>query len=329
MNEPIIAIDKTALYDAKIRQMELLIKEQEAKIQTLTVAVKYEKELRLNAEKRLSEIELEAFGKSSKPVRHRRTKKEMEEMRAAEEGVYSELKSNGIPKAKPAESIRSYDDFKKLQDYFLENNKLRDYAMWTTGVCLGVRASDLCVLKWKNILNDDLSFKEKITMYEKKTNKLQNCKITECVIKTLTMLLNNVHWNIDLDEFIFPNNRKSHITEQYCYLIIHRAAQSIGLEYELGSHSMRKSFANIVLCLDKHTIDMNALTKIQGLLNHSDVKCTMKYLGTLDEMYSSARDVVSDFCLGKSEINRLEVSSTNRTEDIINKLNKIEEMLSE
>ena len=39
---------------------------------------------------------------------------------AEPEREYSEYKSNGVRKARKADSIRSYDEFKSFQDYFLK-----------------------------------------------------------------------------------------------------------------------------------------------------------------------------------------------------------------
>ena len=50
----------------------------------------------------------------------------------------------------------------------------------------------------------------------------------------------------------------------------------------------------------------------------------MKYLGVLDNMYDKARVAVSDFCLGKTNINTLAIGdSTNEIEEIMSKLDEL------
>ena len=89
---------------------------------------------------------------------------------------------------------------------------------------------------------------------------------------------------------------------------------------------MRKSFANIAACVDKSTIDMNAITKIQGLLNHSDQRVTMRYLGTYQDMFDRARVAVSEFVLGRTDVHQLIAGNNYTIDDIMSKLEAMAEM---
>ena len=326
MTDAKISVDVSALLDHERRQHENDVQRLSGKIRELNAALGYEKERRVAAEKRVSELEqklLETAGSKRK----RRTKVEIEASRA-EETEYSEYKSNGARKPHKTEPIRSYTDFKKIQDYFLERNQIRNYMMWTIGVCLGVRASDLCRLRWRYLLNEDFTYRDRVKITEKKTGKLQGCLITEAIREAVTKYLNSVSWDICLDEFVFAKSSGEPISEKHCWRILKTAAQDVGIDYNIGSHSMRRSFANIILCVDKTSIDMNAITKIQGLLNHSDPRVTLRYLGTLDKMYDSAREAVSDFVLEKTDVDDLVAGDNNNFSGIMDKLLEIEEKLS-
>ena len=115
--------------------------------------------------------------------------------------------------------------------------------------------------------------------------------------------------------------------EEYGWKIISDAGKALNLPINIGSHTMRKSFANIAACVDKSTIDMNAITKIQGLLNHSDQRVTMRYLGKFQEMFDRARVAVSDFVLGKTDVNELIAGNAFTIDDIVGKLDNIETKL--
>ena len=226
---------------------------------------------------------------------------------------YSEYKSDGIRKARPAESIRSYEDFAAIQQYFLGRDKIRDWMLWTVGVSLGLRISDLLSLKIRSVLNNDRSFRNRIFTIEQKTDKLNNCLITESVISAITKYFDSIEWNFSLDDYLFKSNKtKGKMYEEYGWKILSDAGKALSLPIVIGSHTMRKSFANIAACADKAVIDMNAITKIQGLLNHSDQKVTMRYLGTFRDMYDRARIAVSDFVLGKTDIHELKVGLARR-----------------
>ena len=229
------------------------------------------------------------------------------------QGEYSEFKTNGVRKARAMDSIRSYDEFASMQKYFLDNDKIRDYAFWTIGVSLGDRVSDLTALKVGHILNADHTFKERVRILEKKTSKINNCIITESVRHAATKYLDSIGWDIELDDYLFKSQKKGKLTERTGWNIIASAARALQLPIAVGSHTMRKSFANIAICVSKSTIDPNAVAKVQILLNHDNILTTMKYLGVLDDMCDEDRIAVSDFILGRSEINELKIGGQRGT----------------
>lgn len=292
-----------------------------AEVDKLTTSLEYEKKLRLQAEDKIKELTLK-IEELQLNKRTRRTKKELESITKE----YSELKSNGIKKAQAAEPIRSYDDFLAMQNYFLSKNKIRDWMLWTVGVSLGLRISDLLKLKIKHILNQDLTFRKRITIVEQKTSKLNDCLITESVIDATTKYFDSINWKFDLDDYLFKSQKTgTKMEEKHGWKIISDAGKSLSLPLNIGSHSMRKSFANIAACVDKTTVDMNSITKVQGLLNHSDQRVTMRYLGTFRDMYDKARQSVSNFVLGKTNINELVVGDSQHTlDELFAKLDTLE-----
>lgn len=308
--------------DSDAHKIELL----EAHIDQLQVSLEYEKKLRAIAENKVCELteELKRI-KSSRRIR--RTKEELEN----EVKEYSVLKSNGFKKAQAAEPIRSFDDFVKMQQYLLTNesnrkNKVRDWAIWTIGVSLGLRISDLFRIKMKYILNDDKrTFRKRLMVFEKKTDKLNNCLITESVIDATTKYLDSINWNFELEDYLFSSQKtKGKLCEEYGWKIISDAGKALNFPFNVGSHTMRKSFANIAACLDTSTVDMNAITKIQGLLNHSSQEVTLRYLNTFQDMYDRARIAVSDFVLGKTDVNELRIGNSHTIEDVFEKLDTLE-----
>ncbi|MBR3964749.1 MAG: radical SAM protein [Clostridia bacterium] len=74
---------------------------------------------------------------------------------------------------------------------------------------------------------------------------------------------------------------------------------------------------------------MNAITKVQGLLNHGDQRVTMKYLGSYQEMYDRARIAVSDFVLGKTDVNEIIAGTQYTNDDVVERLDALERILVE
>ena len=302
--------------DEKIVRLEL---ENKALIEELAI----ERTARHDAEHRADELNARITELLQTSKRVRRKKSEIEEVTE-----YCEFKSDGKRKARPADPIRSYDDFAQMQQHFISKGKVRDWALWTIGVALGLRISDLLSLKIKYLLNSDLTFRTHIKVVEQKTSKLNSCLITEAVQVALTKYFESIDWKIDLDDYLFPSKKTGgKMYEEYGWKIISDAGKALNLPINIGSHTMRKSFANIAACVDKSTIDMNAITKIQGLLNHSDQRVTMRYLGKFQEMFDRARIAVSDFVLGKTDVNELIAGNAFTIDDIVGKLDNIETKL--
>ncbi len=245
------------------------------------------------------------------------------------EKEYSEYKTNGIRKARKADSIRSYDDFKNIQDYFLNKGQVRNYTLWTLGVALGLRISDLTKLRYKHFLLPDMeTFRERTKVYEQKTGKLNDMLITEACRNAINILIHSGEVRAEYDDFIFANpNTGAKIDPKSGWRIISTAGRDLGLPIVCSSHTMRKSFANIAACVDTSVVDMNSVTKIQGLLNHSDPKTTMRYLGTYKDMYDRARIAVSDFILGRSDMNELIAGTSNSVQDIMEKMEELESLI--
>ncbi|MGN0819891.1 MAG: tyrosine-type recombinase/integrase [Christensenellaceae bacterium] len=292
---------------------------------TLVEELALERIMRKNAEDEAIRLKNRIVELECTPKRKRRTKAQME----AEEKEYTEYKSDGKRKSRPADPIRSYEDFASMQGYFWENGKIRDWALWTIGVSLGLRISDLLSLKINSLLNDDKTFRDRIVIIEQKTNKANNCLITESVVDAVTKYLDSIEWKFKMDDFLFKSHKtKGKMFEEYGWKILSDAGKALNLPIVIGSHTMRKSFANIAACVDKSSIDMNAITKIQGLLNHSDQRVTMRYLGSYQQMFDKARRSVSDFVLGKTDVHEIVAGNNFTIDDIISKLNELEKKLN-
>lgn len=288
----------------------------------LKIQLQCETELRKQAESHIEELKEE-----NKKLINLLDKKRKPRTAKQEEREYSEFKSDGKRKAQATDGIRSYDDFIKIQDYLLStgDNGLRDWMMWTIGVSFGLRISDIFNLKYKYFLKNDFSFRERMIVVEKKTSKLNNVLITESVKMALTKYLDDIGWKINLEDYVFMSKKtKDKLTERHGWKILSNVGKALELPINIGSHTMRKSFANIAACVDKSTIDMNTITKVQGLLNHSDQRVTLKYLGSFQEMYDNARVAVSDFILGKTNITTLTPGASCTLDEVMNKLDALE-----
>lgn len=307
------------LMQVKVLQEELARKERD--IQRLTDQIEYEQSLREKVEKQ----PVESSSQNETKEKKKRKKREV----TPDTNAYSDFKSDGKRKPHAADSIRSYDDYHAIEMYYLNRGQIRDWAMWTIGVSLGLRISDLLSLRFGHLIDKDKkTIKKRLQIYEQKTGKLNNCLVTEAVKLALERYLASIKCVFDLDGYLFPSKKtKGKMYEECGWRILSSAGKALKLPLVIGSHTMRKSFANIAACVDKSCVDMNAITKIQGLLNHSDQRVTMSYLGTYQDMYDRARIAVSDFVLGKTNVNEIIAGNQHTTDDVFGKLDEIEKRL--
>ena len=321
MEDNIHVVLTPEVYIMQIQALNRELKNKNAEIIKLKNQLEYERGLRERQELKSKEIAMPT-PETPKKLRKRREV-------SIDTNTYTEFKSDGKRKPHAADAIRSYNDFKAIQDYFLNAGKIRDWAMWTIGVSLGLRISDLLSLRFGNLIdNDKRTFKPRIQIYEQKTGKLNNCLITESVVDAMTRYLDSIKWEFDLDGFLFPSRKtKGKMYEECGWRILSEAGKALNLPLVIGSHTMRKSFANIAACVDKSCIDMNSITKIQGLLNHGDQRVTMRYLGSYQDMFDQARIAVSDFVLGKTDINEIIAGNQHTIDDVFDRVDALEKIL--
>ena len=72
---------------------------------------------------------------------------------------------------------------------------------------------------------------------------------------------------------------------------------------------------------------MNAITKVQGLLNHGDQRVTMRYLNSYQKMFDRARVAVSDFVLGKTDVNEIIAGNQYTIDDVFERVDALEKKL--
>lgn len=323
MHEDIQVVLTPEVYLMQIQALNRELKKRDAEIERLTIQLEYEQGIRERLEERFGKLP-EA---PQEPVKKRRKRREV----TIDTNTYTDFKSDGKRKAHAADAIRSYDDFKAIQQYYMDAGRVRDWAMWTIGVSLGLRISDLLSLRFGNLIDSDKkTFKPRIQIYEQKTGKLNNILITESVIDAMTRYLDSIKWEFDLDGFLFPSRKtKGKMYEECGWRILSEAGKALNLPLVIGSHTMRKSFANIAACVDKSCIDMNAITKVQGLLNHSDQRVTMRYLGSYQTMFDKARIAVSDFVLGKTNVNEIIAGNQYTIDDVFERVDAVGKLLIE
>lgn len=279
--------------------------------ETLKNNLKYEQQLRMNAEKELlllqEKLNIEYKKKKSSK------EKEFEAKEMAERKLRGTTK-DGRPLPKAAQWIESYEEFEAIRKYLFEESaknpiiRARNRYAWSLGCAIGIRCGDLVKLKWGHLIDKDGNFKEQIDIVEQKTSKTPSILITEAVKIFTKEYIEATGITPVLSEEIFKTQKTggkiSSVRTTYSNLF-KTAAQACGITRQISSHAMRHSFVTIICCLAGEQENLKSFQKgmyiASRAVGHSSEKITQRYSGMDEYIKNLGRQIVSDFLLGKSE----------------------------
>lgn len=199
------------------------------------------------------------------------------------------------------EEIKAMIDLfnKRIDEAKNDNQKqisCRNKMLFLIGINIGLRASDLCSLRYNFFMNDDGSFKDFYSLQPKKTRKtgkFVKLYFNQTVKKAITDYITEYPVE-DLNEYLFKSKKgNGSITEPTLWDILNKAAIEVGIEQNIGSHSLRKTFGRFVF---HNAEDKNkALVILQTIFNHSSPAVTSRYIGLTDD---EVADVFNNLDLG-------------------------------
>ena len=180
------------------------------------------------------------------------------------------------------EPIRSKDELRSLAEYFLENQKYRNYALIVLGVHTTLRISDLLHLKWTDVYDEERKkFRSHLLTTEHKTSKQKSIALNRKAIDALSLFYphRKSEWI-----FVSRNGGNAPITRQQAWRIIKDACTKLGIEGTIACHSLRKTWG--YHAWTDHNVSP---VVIMDIYNHSNYEVTRRYLGVaqddLDEAY--------------------------------------------
>lgn len=188
--------------------------------------------------------------------------------------------------------IKNKEDVKAIEQYFY-NKKIkaptkeqrriaaRNQTIWVVGINLGLRASDIVSLKWGDLLYGDGTFVDGVRRTEKKTTKFKTFWLNQYVKDAISNYINEFNPLIEPDLHVFRSREGGALEVNSVRKIIKEAGEACGIKYNLGSHTMRKTFGYHFYVA--HKDDMDALIHLQRLFNHASPRVTLNYIGIEDE----------------------------------------------
>lgn len=158
----------------------------------------------------------------------------------------------------------------------LKKRNLRDYCLVVLGINSGLRVSDLLKLTISDVLDEGGKVKDRITLREKKTGKTKSFPLSDNAKKAVQEYLMNREYQLQEPLFISRKGSQG-IQRAQAWKIINDVARSVGIIENIGTHTLRKTFAYHAY---KNGTDIILLQKI---LNHHSSAITLRYIGITQE----------------------------------------------
>ena len=238
--------------------------------------------------------------------------------RLKKDGTPKNIKCNKVKGRKSEVYPFQVNDIKKMLDYFEKHNMWQHYLIFVISINMARRISDTLALKWCHFYNpqtgkirDDL-----LEITEMKTDKIANPRINSSCKQAIELFIEKTDCNPaeNYDEYVFMQRTGTHkgtvITADGYRKALKKAAANVGIEYNVGTHSTRKTFGMLNRML--HPGDYDSMEILQTIYNHSDTKTTKHYIGLtkqkVDKYYDDMGDFFDDYIIGEKEYDNIPAS---------------------
>ena len=196
-----------------------------------------------------------------------------------------------------AEPIKSMDDIMRISEYLISKERWRDNMLFIVGINFGLRASDLRLLRFSNLINDNLTFKDSFPILEKKTKNTRKHRRNRCVtintavVEAVTLYLEHTP-GVSLSDYMFRSLSKNGknvnrpIAVQNINQILYGIARDLNLSCKVSTHTLRKTFCYHQMVMSNN--DPRKLLLLSKMLGHSSISITLDYIGITGEEIEEA-----------------------------------------
>lgn len=156
----------------------------------------------------------------------------------------------------------------------------RDKLLFIFGINSALRISDILALKVGDVRGRDT-----LAIKETKTRKSKRFKLNPAIQKAIREL---VPAEADDNDPLFPSRRGTKaISRVQAWRILNDAAKRVGLDIEIGTHTLRKTMAYHAY---KSGVDIALLMNV---LNHSSQRETLRYIGITQEQVNDVFESIN------------------------------------
>lgn len=196
-----------------------------------------------------------------------------------------------------AEPIKNIDDIYRVTEYLIDNKRWRDNMLFIVGINFGLRASDLRMLRFSNLINENLTFKDSFPVFEKKTRNTRSRKknryitVNDAVIEAVTLFLEHTP-GVSLSDYMFRSesnhggNKNEPLSVRAIEYILKGIASDLDLNVKISTHTLRKTFCYWMMVRGNN--EPRRLLLLQKMLGHATMLQTLTYIGLDAEEISDA-----------------------------------------
>lgn len=196
-----------------------------------------------------------------------------------------------------AEPIKNIDDIYRISRFLIDSGRYRDNMLFIVGINFGLRVSDLRVLRFSNLINDNCTFKDSFAVFEKKTRNTRKKKknryitINRAVREAVTLYLEHTP-GVCLSDYMFRSqsnngsNKNEPLGLRTINEILYGIAKDLSLNIKISSHTLRKTFCYHQMLMSHN--DGRKLLLLQKMLGHSSPAQTLDYIGITSEEIEEA-----------------------------------------
>lgn len=207
----------------------------------------------------------------------------------------------------------SFEDAKKVLDYFRDHEKWIHYLLFTITCNMARRIGDTLKFKWVNFYNPKTgNIRENIFIQEEKTDKFSNPRINQAVKDAIALYIEKTGCDPSTDDYQKPvfyqlsgTHKGTLLSYSGCIKALKKAAAEVGIEYNVGMHSTRKTFGAMTMAL--HPGDYDSKSVLQGIYRHSSEQMTQRYIGLTkkreDEYFDDYGKAFDDYIVGDKVFN--------------------------
>ena len=197
--------------------------------------------------------------------------------------------------------IKKPEQLKAMCNWLKENVAPCYTVAFVLGINLGLRANELLALRWSDVRNADGTIKgsrdtedttDCIRVYQSKTGKVRGLYLNKPCVEVLEWFAGVQEIDSDL---IFAGRQTKKtgnpISVGMLRKQLKRAAEACGIEQNIGTHTLRKTFGYFHYKANPCDIQL-----LQQMFGHSSESITLRYIGITEENRKAAYHAVELDC---------------------------------